>query len=337
MIFLALVGCKKKIEVNFQASPLLPRAGEPVTFTNVSTGGEDWSWTFGDGGESTLKSPTHTYKKSGEYMVRLTVDKKKWQTYSMTITVSDTMPTFTCDEDIFLVYTDYTFKAQVYNPYNLKIEYLWSLPQTDDEYAVVTSKSMKESSITLYFTKEETTAQLALRMVINGKDTADILQTYYVYDVPTNSVLMRTDEADYRQSIFGPRFAEPVEDESAAVLLDIEQDTLQIYNGKEFRLSDIAAVFPGIEGFHINSRKIYYRLNGLWVANIDGANAVQIDSLPCSAMMLDHTDNRIYWANENGVWYMPFIGSDNNRFVTTPSRLNEMGNVTILAEDPEKK
>lgn len=336
MIFLALMGCKKKIEVNFQATPVLPRAGEPVTFKNVSSGGEDWSWTFGDGASSTLKSPTHTYKKPGEYLVRLTVDKKKWLTHSLNITVSDTTPTFTCDNDLFMVYTDYTFKAQVYNPYNLKVEYLWSLPG-EDEYAVVTSKSMKESSIKLYFTKEEQKAQLALRIVMDGKDTTEILQEYYIYDVPTNSVLMRTDEADYRQSIFVPRFGEPVEDPTASVLLDKEQDTAQVYNGKEFTLSEIAEVFPGIQGFHINSRKIYYRLNGLWVANIDGAYAVQIDSLPCSAMTLDHTDNRIYWANKNGVWYMPFIGSDNNRFVTTPTRLNAMGNVTRIAEDPEKK
>lgn len=336
MIFLALVGCKKKIEVNFQATPALPRAGEAVTFKNVSSGGEDWSWTFGDGGTSTLKSPTHTFKKPGEYLVRLTVDKKKWLTHSLTITVSDTVPTFTCDNDLFVVYTDYTFKAQVYNPYNLKLEYLWSLPGEDD-YAVVTSKSMTESSITLYFTEEEKRAPLALRIVMDGKDTTEILQEFYIYDVPTNSILMRTDEGDFRQSIFAPRFADPVEDPTAETLLDLEQDTAQFYNGKEFTLSEIAEVFPGIEGFHINSRKIYYRLNGLWVANIDGAYAVQIDSLPCSAMTLDHTDNRIYWANENGVWYLPFIGSDNNRFVTTPTRLNAMGNVTRIAEDPEKK
>ena len=48
-------------------------------------------------------------------------------------------------------------------------------------------------------------------------------------------------------------------------------------------------------------------------------------------MTLDTHDSRIYWANEQGVWYMPFIGSDNNKFVTIPKLLNSFTNVTKLA------
>ena len=62
---------------------------------------------------------------------------------------------------------------------------------------------------------------------------------------------------------------------------------------------------------------------------------MQIDSTACSALMLDAIDSRIYWANEYGVWYMPFIGSDNNKFVTTPTLLNTLNNVTKLAADGE--
>jgi hypothetical protein len=50
-------------------------------------------------------------------------------------------------------------------------------------------------------------------------------------------------------------------------------------------------------------------------------------------MTLDTYDNRIYWANAEGVWYMPFVGSDNNKFVTVPTKLNEMNNVTKIAAD----
>lgn len=95
--------------------------------------------------------------------------------------------------------------------------------------------------------------------------------------------------------------------------------------------------FPGIEGFKIANRKIYYRANGLWVANIDGAYKVQIDDTPCAAMTLDTKDSRIYWANAEGVWYMPFVGSDNNKFVTTPTQLNKLKNVTKIAADAEPK
>ena len=110
---------------------------------------------------------------------------------------------------------------------------------------------------------------------------------------------------------------------------------MQYYSGHDFTLAEVAEVFPDVEGFHIANRKIYYRANGLWVASIDGANQVQIDDLYCTAMTLDYKDSRIYWANENGVWYMPFVGSDNNRFVTTPTLLNTLINVTKLAADGE--
>ena len=71
------------------------------------------------------------------------------------------------------------------------------------------------------------------------------------------------------------------------------------------------------------------------MANIDGTNQVQIDATQCLAKILVTYDNRIYWANEQGVWYMPFIGSDNNKFVTTPTLLNSLTDVTKLAADHE--
>ena len=52
-------------------------------------------------------------------------------------------------------------------------------------------------------------------------------------------------------------------------------------------------------------------------------------------MTLDAKDSRIYWVNEEGVWYMPFVGSDNNKFVTTPTLLNSLTDVIKLAADNE--
>ncbi|HQY10732.1 MAG TPA: PKD domain-containing protein [Ferruginibacter sp.] len=40
-------------------------------FKNLSQGGTDWIWEFGDGGTSTLFEPTHTYNATGTYNVRL--------------------------------------------------------------------------------------------------------------------------------------------------------------------------------------------------------------------------------------------------------------------------
>jgi PKD repeat protein len=44
-----------------------------VDFTDASTGGTSWAWTFGDGGTSTLQNPSHTYTANGTYVVCLTV------------------------------------------------------------------------------------------------------------------------------------------------------------------------------------------------------------------------------------------------------------------------
>jgi len=44
-----------------------------INFTNTSTGGVTWLWTFGDGNTSTLQNPSHTYTASGTYTVKLKI------------------------------------------------------------------------------------------------------------------------------------------------------------------------------------------------------------------------------------------------------------------------
>jgi PKD repeat protein len=48
-------------------------APAPITFTDNSQNGVDWSWTFGDGNTSTAQSPTHIYTTDGVYDVSLIV------------------------------------------------------------------------------------------------------------------------------------------------------------------------------------------------------------------------------------------------------------------------
>lgn len=47
--------------------------GQSVTFTDRSTDATSWSWNFGDGGVSSLQSPSHTYLSAATYTVSLTV------------------------------------------------------------------------------------------------------------------------------------------------------------------------------------------------------------------------------------------------------------------------
>lgn len=61
------------ISAGFTASPLSGAAPLAVTFTDASSGPvTGWSWTFGDGGQSSDRSPAHTYSTPGLYTVSLT-------------------------------------------------------------------------------------------------------------------------------------------------------------------------------------------------------------------------------------------------------------------------
>ncbi len=58
----------------FSASPTYGKLPLNVSFTDKSTGSPiSWKWYFGDGTNSTEQNPTHTYNKTGQYPVSLTV------------------------------------------------------------------------------------------------------------------------------------------------------------------------------------------------------------------------------------------------------------------------
>lgn len=62
-----------KPTASFSASTVYPCIGAPVVFTNTSPGAVSSVWDFGDGGTSTVTSPSHSYSGIGVYTVRLTV------------------------------------------------------------------------------------------------------------------------------------------------------------------------------------------------------------------------------------------------------------------------
>jgi len=62
---------------SFVGSPVSGKTPHKVSFTDTSTGfPTSWRWTFGDGGTSDTRDPTHTYSTAGTYTVALTVQNE---------------------------------------------------------------------------------------------------------------------------------------------------------------------------------------------------------------------------------------------------------------------
>ncbi len=58
----------------FDATPKITCAKTPVVFGDSTIGQVDrWLWDFGDGGTSTLQNPTHKYKDTGNFTIKLVV------------------------------------------------------------------------------------------------------------------------------------------------------------------------------------------------------------------------------------------------------------------------
>jgi len=61
------------LAASFTVSPDTPTQGQPVQFTDTSTGATTWNWDFGDGTRSMGRNPVHTYADRGSYTVVLWV------------------------------------------------------------------------------------------------------------------------------------------------------------------------------------------------------------------------------------------------------------------------
>lgn len=336
-----LIACTKN-NVDFGYSPIHPKAGEKIQFTNLSTSGEEWEWSFGDGATSVIKNPSKTYKQAGTYTVILKVDGKSSWTKTQSITVYDTVPNFTCsvegaDTLGVNIFEDVTFTASVYNPYNYTVEYQWDV--VSNTRFTQLSETNTEKTFSGYFEfAGKDAATVKLTVTLNGV-TREAEHTYTVNEVKTTSVVMMTgDSVYYRQRIFGARAEAVREDISGKAIADAAQDTLQEYNGKTFTIQDLRSVFPDILGFSIASRKIYFRQpDGLYVANIDGSFKEPIETGGILTQCVDVVNNRIYWTLQDSVRFMPLVGAENNKFTTEPTTLNQQANVVKLAIDPEKR
>ena len=192
MAVLFLCANCKNIAPDFTYSPEAPKAGETVTFTNTTSEGECWNWTFGDGGTSTSKSPTKTYRAAGIYDVTLRVDSNDRFVKTKQIIIYDTIPTIYTEAEEILYYETFTVSVLAYNPYGYTMTYKWEFSDNavseDIEDNIATT-----STVTLFFTKYNRTETISLTVTI-GDDEYEVSSDFYVADVKTRSLLMATDD-----------------------------------------------------------------------------------------------------------------------------------------------
>ena len=328
-----IAGCKR-ITVDFTYSPAEPKAGESIKFSNNSSAGENWTWTFGDNNVSRVKHPSKVFSKPGEYMVTLMVDSAKYKTCSKLVTVYDTIPTFVADTDTIAIYHDVELQANVYNPFGYKLTYEWTLP----ENVVLQSGELTDRTIVVYFTKKGT-EQVSLKLTQKDKEH-NIQKELTIHDTKAPALVMhRTDGSAMHQRIINNRM-EDVQKASSAdeQLIAASNDTVVDFNGVSFyasQLSEQIAGFAGIQIEHIQldaMRQKWYvsTPDGLLVANFDGSEQVVVDAAATGAVYVDAERNRLYWANAKGVWAMPLIKSKNNQFTTTATQYNNLNDVDLI-------
>ena len=70
------VSLGKKPNADFKANPLQSCAGDPIQFSDLSTGTiTDWLWIFGDGNSSAEQNPLYQYQDTGYFPVTLIVSE----------------------------------------------------------------------------------------------------------------------------------------------------------------------------------------------------------------------------------------------------------------------
>ena len=90
-------------DANFSACPVSQCSNAPfsVQFNNTSTNGNTYKWYFGDGGNSLLTAPSHTYTANGAYNVKLVAYGGSCGTDSITMSSFITVgPTYPCQVNV---------------------------------------------------------------------------------------------------------------------------------------------------------------------------------------------------------------------------------------------
>jgi len=220
LLFLLLIsvvfGCNSgRIHTDFSYSPENPKIGDSVFFTNLSAGGEDFSWTFrhyrtGTLAHSTLENPVRVFSLPGEYSVTLRINADDNNIRVRNLYVYDSIPFIARDKETVGIFTNITFRAVAFNPLNRPQTFEWhfSLNAEGENLEICQDRNIKISRVaqpTVWFTRlEQETVKLHMTVDESVFTMEQIPhERFQVVDIPARSLLMaRKDGTILRQRIF---------------------------------------------------------------------------------------------------------------------------------------
>lgn len=332
-----IVACKKKT-YDFTYSPTSPRAGQKVSFQNISDSGESWTWNFDDNGISSMKSPYHIFSEAGTYTVTLMVDSSKHKVVRHKITIVDSIPTFVASADTFLQYSLNTFKAELWNPNGSNVTYAWEFP----ENFFITKGRIDTAVVTGYFTRFNIEVKVGLTVNLDNTPTY-ISRSYYVKDNPAQALLIENADGCYRQRIYDTIMENYIPYPEGATLLATANDSNLTYNGQNFKVGAMTILTEySITAIQIDRTrgKIYFLANGLYVANINGEYPACITSNAAGTLAIDSEHKYLYFSASDGTYRVPLVDNPKNLITTELTkkiaRVNTLTNIKRLIVDTNK-
>ena len=181
-----LTSCKQ-VNVDFSYEPANPKAGEKVVLTNLSTGGEEWLWNFGNNQTATTGSTSVIYKQTGTYLVSL-LETKSGKKCIKTIEVSANEPYITASADTICMFKPVTLYIKTWNPYDHFLAFEWM----SNSGMRMTGKEVDKDSLTVVFTKA---GEVVVEVdVMTDEEINTITHTFDVKNTPAPAILMKTND-----------------------------------------------------------------------------------------------------------------------------------------------
>jgi len=333
-----LTGCTE-LTCDFTYSPTEIKAGETVTFSNKSTGADDYYWTFGDNSSATNTSPVHVYKKPGVYTVTLSIVRNKVEKRTRTqhITILDTIPTLAVNSDTVYAFTPVTFYPKIYNPWSKTITYHWQMP---DHAVVLAGKSLDSSAIVCYFTQVGTTEQVQMDIQMDKQAAWHLdmsIQPLHksapsVLFIDNNQAMEQFTYVIHNQFVYST--AAVTQSAYHRQLLAQEQDSVFQYGDSLYTRATVGKMIgQEIRGFQVDRlmAKIYAYGEGLWVCNITGECVRKLSTGRVQAIKVDGAGNRVYWATASGMYAHRLMSTISNQEAFQPMQVNQYNTISKIA------